>query len=85
MNERVAVVSSRGQVVIPQEIRSDMMIEKGTRLQVIERQGEIVMRPVKKLSEMEGMLSGTRKSSKKIVDEVRKEWDFPEGDENKAA
>jgi AbrB family looped-hinge helix DNA binding protein len=38
------IVSSKGQMVIPENVRKEMGIEKGTKLVLIERGGEIVMR-----------------------------------------
>lgn len=41
-----ASVTSKGQIVIPAEIRKRLKIKKGTRLNVIEREGSIVLQPV---------------------------------------
>lgn len=42
----VATVSSRGQVVIPREIRERMGLEEGTKVEVEVAEGKIILRPL---------------------------------------
>ncbi len=52
-------VSSRGQVVIPEEMRNHLNIKEGTKLVTIEREGKIVMEPeesfLQKIQQSEGL------------------------------
>ncbi|MBM3310691.1 MAG: AbrB/MazE/SpoVT family DNA-binding domain-containing protein [Candidatus Aminicenantes bacterium] len=41
-----AVVTSKGQVVIPSRIRRKFNIKKGTKLYVEDKEGEIVLKPI---------------------------------------
>jgi AbrB family looped-hinge helix DNA binding protein len=41
-----AVVTSKGQIVIPSKLRRKFGIEKGTRVYVYERDGEIAIKPI---------------------------------------
>ena len=43
----VTSVSSRGQIVIPNEIREDMHLEPGTKLIVIQDGDNILLKPIK--------------------------------------
>jgi AbrB family looped-hinge helix DNA binding protein len=56
-----SVVSVKGQVVIPSQVRRKLGIKKGTRVYLYEREGEIVIRPVTDefLRSMAG-ITGTR-------------------------
>ncbi len=76
MKEEIASVSSKGQVVLPVDIREDIGISKGTKMVVVVRGGMIIMKPLKKLSELQGILSEMKGKSKAIVDELRREWDI---------
>lgn len=76
MKEAIARVSSRGQVVLPADVRESVNISKGTRMIVVVRSGMIIMKPLRKLSELQGILAEMKKESKKVVDELRGEWDI---------
>lgn len=53
-------VSSKGQVVIPREVREKLNITKGTKLEIIEMDGEIVLvrLPDDPLKSLRGMFKG---------------------------
>jgi AbrB family looped-hinge helix DNA binding protein len=53
-----AIVSPKYQVVIPKEIRREVAIHKGQRLQVVAKGGVIVLVPERPLSELRGLLRG---------------------------
>jgi AbrB family looped-hinge helix DNA binding protein len=55
---RFVKVTRRGQTTIPVEVRKHLGIEEGSRLAVDEVDGAVVMRPVGKLEDMAGYLSG---------------------------
>ena len=40
---RTVTVSSKGQIVIPEEIRKEMAIKNGTKLVLVEKEGKIVL------------------------------------------
>ena len=54
-------VTVKGQVVIPAKIRHRLGIKRGTKLNVEERKGEIVLRPLNReyFQKMSGILKGS--------------------------
>lgn len=71
-----SVVSSKGQIVIPQEIRERLKIRKGQRVRIEEVDGTIVVFPLPK--DPIKALKGSAKiggESTRIVRSLRKEWD----------
>ncbi len=75
MKEEIVKVSSKGQLVLPSDVRDELKISKGQRMVMTIHKGIILMKPVKKLSEMEGILKDS-KDAKKIIDDLRREWDI---------
>jgi len=70
-------VSSKGQIVIPQQIREKLRIKKGRKVAVEEVGGTIVIVPVPKdpVKAMKGMARGIfKESSVEIVRRLREEW-----------
>ncbi len=76
-------VSSRGQIVIPEEVRDHMKIKKGTKLILLEKDGTIILKReeeiVKHLEEDErketiGWMLLAEQSLKKV-------WDNPKDEE----
>ena len=55
-----ATISSKYQVVIPKEIRREVSIHRGQVVQVIAKGGVITLVPDQPLSELRGLLSGSR-------------------------
>ena len=76
MQEEIVTVSSKGQVVLPSDIRNELKISKGQRMVMTVQNGVILMKPIKKLSEMKGILKGSKLDTQKIIREMRKEWDL---------
>jgi AbrB family looped-hinge helix DNA binding protein len=76
MKEEVVKVSSKGQVVLPADVRTELRISKGQRMVITVHRGVILMKPIKKLSEMRGILKISRKETRKIIDDLRREWDL---------
>ena len=56
------VVSSKYQIVIPKEVRSKIDLEKGQVLQVVVRNGVIMLIPDRPLSELRGFVKGMESS-----------------------
>lgn len=75
MKEEIITVSSKGQVVLPSELRSRLNIDKGRKLVLVEKNGVIIMKPIKKLSELRGIIK-TKESTKKVIRQLRKEWEI---------
>ncbi len=50
-----AIVSEKGQLTLPAAIRKKAHIQPGTRVEIDVRDGEIVLRPLKRLSEFAGV------------------------------
>jgi AbrB family looped-hinge helix DNA binding protein len=63
------VVTAKGQIVIPSKIRRRLNIKKGTRLSIVERGNEIILRPLTEdyFESMAGVLN-TKGSPSKDAD-----------------
>jgi AbrB family looped-hinge helix DNA binding protein len=55
-----AVVSTKFQVVIPKEIRRDIGLKSGQRVQIIAKSGVITMVPDQPVGKMKGYLKGMK-------------------------
>jgi AbrB family looped-hinge helix DNA binding protein len=68
-------VTSKGQVTIPVELRRKFHIEENSRVQIIEKNGEIVIRKCPSFFDLAGTGAGeaTVEELKKELDEMRKE------------
>ena len=75
MKEEIVTVSTKGQIAIPADIRDELRLEKGKRMVVTVKNGVVVMKPLKNLSELKGVLSGVDKDINKVIRELRREWD----------
>jgi AbrB family looped-hinge helix DNA binding protein len=68
-------VTSKGQVTIPVELRRKFHIEESSRVQIIEKNGEIVIRKCPSFFDLAG--TGARETTveelKKELDEMREE------------
>ena len=80
MKEEVVTISAKGQVVLPSDIRKELSLEKGTKMVVVVREGMVIMKPIKRLSELRGILSEIEKSAREIVKELREEWEIKLGE-----
>ncbi len=69
-------VSSKGQIVIPKEIREKLHLKRGQKVRIEEVEGTIIIVPVPKnpIKAMKGMSTGFPESVKSIR-ELRKEWE----------
>jgi len=56
------VVSSKYQIVIPKEVRTKFELEKGQVLQVVVRNGVIMLVPDRPLAELRGFVRGMESS-----------------------
>ena len=79
-------VTSKGQATIPKEFRDRLHIDTPGRVRFVENEdGEIVIRPVKRPSEIRGALAtaATEDSEQSATEMLRKEreWDSRELDE----
>lgn len=75
MQEEIVSVSSKGQIVLPSDVRNRLDIHKGRKLVLVEKDGVIIMKPMKKLSELAGILK-TDEDISKVIRQLRKEWDL---------
>lgn len=77
MSEKTAVtvITTKGQVVIPSRIRKEMDIKPGTRLVVIRKNGEIILKPIGKefLESIAGTLKTGGKLARKLLRDRRKD------------
>jgi len=71
--ETEIIVKKKGQTTIPVRIRKKLKIEEGTRLEVIEIEDGIILKPKKSIWDMLGAYSqfGTPEEVKKEIDELR--------------
>ena len=66
-------LSAKGQIVIPARIRRELGLSEGDRLFIERRQGEVILKPVVKLSELRGIDKLERAS--KEIEKMRRKWD----------
>jgi AbrB family looped-hinge helix DNA binding protein len=66
-----ALVTTKGQVVIPSRIRRKLNIKKGTRLYIEEKNNEIILRPITSsyIDGLAGILPTRGKLSKALLKE----------------
>jgi AbrB family looped-hinge helix DNA binding protein len=72
MTIQITTVSTKGQFVIPAEMRESLGIKPGTRIAVTQEDTRIILEPVthELVEKTRGMLKG--KAS--LVDELRRKW-----------
>jgi AbrB family looped-hinge helix DNA binding protein len=70
-----AVVTAKGQVVIPSKLRRKLGIRKGTQVSLYERNGEIILKPItdEYIQSMAGMTGTKGKLLKALREEKAKE------------
>ena len=73
--ENEIVVKKKGQTTIPAKTRKKFKIEEGTKLQLIETEDSIILKPKKSFWDMLGVYSefGTPEEVKKELDKLRHE------------
>ncbi|MBI2668754.1 AbrB/MazE/SpoVT family DNA-binding domain-containing protein [Candidatus Woesearchaeota archaeon] len=74
-----AIISSKGQVTIPKEIREKYGLEKGRRIAFIPEHGEVVLvptykNPVARMLELRQLLRFSDSEIKAMIKEGKKEW-----------
>lgn len=74
MQKEILSVDNKGQIVLPAYVREKLKIEKGSKVILIEHEGVIIMKPLKRLSDLAGILK-TNENSQKLIRGLRKEWD----------
>lgn len=69
----IVSASSKGQIVIPAQLRRKYNIDKGTRLNVLDGDGEIILRPVLQnaVQEARGLFRGGVSSLQELMRERR--------------
>lgn len=69
------IVTVKGQIVIPSRIRRRYGIKKGTRVCLIERNGEIILKPItrKYIHKLAGILDGKGRALKALMKEKERE------------
>jgi AbrB family looped-hinge helix DNA binding protein len=74
MNHRITTVSTKGQLVIPAEMRTALGIQPGTRIAVTQDGSRIVLEPVSEelVDRTRGMFSGKPSLSEELKRERRK-------------
>lgn len=70
-----AIVTSKGQIVIPSKIRRRLNIKRGTRLYIEEKGGELILRAVTPdyFERIAGVLQTKGKLSKSLIEERKKD------------
>ncbi|MFC1529503.1 AbrB/MazE/SpoVT family DNA-binding domain-containing protein [Gemmatimonadota bacterium] len=65
--------SSKGQIVIPAKLRRKYNIEQGTKLNVVDGDGEIILRPVLQdaVKQAKGLFRGGQSSLQELMRERR--------------
>lgn len=70
-----AIVTSKGQIVIPSKIRRRLNIKRGTRLYIEEKGGELILKAVTPdyFERIAGVLPTKGKLSKSLIEERKKD------------
>ena len=70
----IVTVSSKGQVVIPAEIRRKFGLRKGIKLRIISEENKIILEPVERQLEKDfGILKGGRELLEELLRERKRE------------
>jgi len=74
-SEKVVSVSSRGQATIPKEFREELGIDTPGRVKFIRtEEGEIVVRPIRSVTDLRGVLEGkTDERGRSAAERLREE------------
>ncbi len=70
---KVKKLSSKGQIVIPAELREEFHLSKGDKLLVEKRDDEIVLKPISSLNKLKGV--DDIKDASEELKKIRGEWD----------
>ena len=75
-----AIVTSKGQIVIPSKIRRRLNIKKGTKLCIVEKGDQLILQPLTEdyFEKMAGILNTKGKLTKAILEERTKEKELEE-------
>lgn len=74
-SEKIVSVSSRGQATIPKEFREELDIDTPGRVKFVRtEEGEIVVRPIRSVTDLRGVLEGkTDEQGRSAVERLRVE------------
>ena len=74
---REIIVKNKGQITIPVKVRKKYKIDEGSRLEMVQKEEGILLKPKKSFWDMLGAYSeyGTPEEVKKELDELRREDD----------
>jgi AbrB family looped-hinge helix DNA binding protein len=72
MTQQITTVSTKGQFVIPAEMRASLGIKPGTRIAVRQEESRIVIEPV--TAELVAKTRGMLKGKAHLVDKLRRQW-----------
>ncbi len=70
---KVAKLSSKGQIVLPAELRKEFHLSRGDKLIVEKKDDEIVLKPISSLKDLKGV--DDIKGATEELDKTRKDWD----------
>ena len=73
--DRTITVSSKGQLVIPAEIRKAMKIKPGMRFALIRERNQLILRPVSKqlIDELQGITAGGESMTDALLEGRRRD------------
>ena len=80
MKEEIVTINAKGQIVLPSGVRRELSLEKGTKMVLVVRDGIVIMKPLRRLSELRGILKKIEKPAREIVRELREEWEVKLGE-----
>lgn len=73
INMKVTKLSSKGQIVLPAELRKEFHLSKGDKLIVKKQNGEIILKPITSLKKLKGV--DEIEEASKELEKTREEWD----------
>lgn len=81
MASHTTSISTKGQLVIPAEIREALQIKPGTRFAVLQERNQIILRPINKqfVDDLQGITAGRPSGTDMLLkerreDEKRSRW-----------
>jgi len=80
MKEEIVTISAKGQIVLPSGVRRKLSLEKGSKMVLVVKEGIVIMKPLRRLSELRGILKKIEKSAEETVRELREEWEVKLGE-----
>jgi AbrB family looped-hinge helix DNA binding protein len=64
-------INSRGTLTLPKKIRDEAHLNNNTKLLITEKNGEIIIKPIQKISTLGGSMKPAKKLSDEKLDKIK--------------